>query len=295
MTDQIPPSSISLQNMATDISPGYPELAKLMGAHKGMSIYLRFADLNARDLLVYQAEILQLQEQLDVHDQFNPTGRSTVLKLLGQQRTQKEEDHWKLQMELRIKLKDYNEALLRQAKIQQLGKPDRYDLDCLTGWLEREKGGNNFLNYPENLPWTEERVSDLVALSKREHDLVTKWISERLVPWLFQIGLTTKKPKPDDEELGLVEWSDDSYTTASRTTSIITSSLIPSLAIVVLYFIHSLLARIFVAMGLSFLFSITLALLTSARAAEIFASTAAFAAVLVVFIGSTSIGPSGNA
>jgi len=77
------------------------------------------------------------------------------------------------------------------------------------------------------------------------------------------------------EELGMVEWSDDSYTTASRTMSVITSSLIPSLAIVILYFIHSLLARIFVAMGLSFLFSVTLALLTSARAAEIFASTAA--------------------
>jgi hypothetical protein len=81
---------------------------------------------------------------------------------------------------------------------------------------------------------------------------------------------------PGQEELGILEWPDDIFITASRTISVITSSLIPSLAILILYFIHSLLVRIFVAMGLSFLFSIALALLTCARAAEIFASTAAY-------------------
>ncbi|CAD0086717.1 unnamed protein product, partial [Aureobasidium vineae] len=263
------------QNLDPKETLGYPGLAKIMGAGTGMSIQLRFADLNARDLLVYQAEILQLEQQLEVHDQKVPWARTNILKPFGERRTAVEKEQWKVQMKLRSKLKDYNEALLRQANLQKLEKPNHYDLNILRCWLEHEKGGNNFLNSLEDLPWTEERESDLVALSKRKQDHFTKWTAETMIPWLLQKGVTTKTPLPGHEELGLVEWSDASYTTASRTISVVTSSLIPSLAIVVLYFIHSLLVRIFVAMGLSFLFSIALALLTSARAAEIFASTAA--------------------
>lgn len=53
------------------------------------------------------------------------------------------------------------------------------------------------------------------------------------------------------------------------------SIAMPSVAIVTLYFIHNLLARIFAALGFSVLFSAALALLTTARPAEIFAGTAA--------------------
>ncbi|KEQ89197.1 hypothetical protein M438DRAFT_330217 [Aureobasidium pullulans EXF-150] len=275
MTSQIPLSNISTQNVLPKDTHGYPELAKVMGAYRGMSIYLRFADLNARDLLVYQAEILQLEQQLEVYDQIVPWSKTNILKPLTEQRTDMEQEHWNAQMGLRSKLKDYNETLLRQAKIQELQQPSPYDLNILTRWLEHEKGGNNFLNGFEDLPWTEERSSDLIALSKRDQDHLTTWTAENLVPWFFRRGITSRQPLPGQEELGLTHHSDTTYTKTSRLISILTSSLIPSLAILILYFIHNLLARIFVAMGLSFLFSVALALLTQARAAEIFASTAA--------------------
>ncbi|THY73833.1 hypothetical protein D6C95_10124 [Aureobasidium pullulans] len=295
MTSQIPLSNISTQNVLPKDTHGYPELAKVMGAYRGMSIYLRFADLNARDLLVYQAEILQLEQQLEVYDQAIPWGKTNILKPLGESRSPMEKKHWNAQMKLRSKLKDYSrqiqaaiickitstdtreidEALLRQAKIQELQQPSPYDLNILTRWLEHEKGGNNFLNRFEDLPWTEERSSDLIALSKRDQDHLTTWTAEHLVPWFFRKGITSRQPLPGQEELGLTHHSDTTYTKASRLISVLTSSLIPSLAILILYFIHNLLARIFVAMGLSFLFSVALALLTQARAAEIFASTAA--------------------
>ncbi|KEQ72298.1 hypothetical protein M436DRAFT_48793 [Aureobasidium namibiae CBS 147.97] len=189
---------------------------------------------------------------------------------------------------------------------------DVVNISVLNRWLADKNEGNNFLNGLEDLPWTDERASDLVALSKRQNDHLTTWTAESLIPWFLRKGFTSKAPLLGQEEPGMVEWSDDSYTTASRTISVITSSLVPSLAIVILYFIHSLLARIFAALGLSFPFSIALALLTSARAAEIFRvrlrkSTSSddrdkvctdaehsFAAVLVVFIGSTSTGSLGT-
>jgi hypothetical protein len=80
---------------------------------------------------------------------------------------------------------------------------------------------------------------------------------------------------PGQEELGLVEWNEDTYHASAKALAIIFSTLIPSIAIVVLYFIHNFIARILTAMGLSFVFSITLALVTSVRASEIFASTVA--------------------
>ncbi|THV69644.1 hypothetical protein D6D29_10006 [Aureobasidium pullulans] len=192
MTSQIPLSNISSQNILPNDTHGYPELAKVMGAYRGMSIYLRFADLNARDLLVYQAEILQLEQQLEVYDQIVPWSKTNILKPLTEQRTDMEQEHWNAQMDLRSKLKDYNEALLRQAKIQELQQPSPYDLNILTRWLEHEKGGNNFLNGFEDLPWTEERSSDLIALSKRDQDHLTTWTAENLVPWFFRKGITSR-------------------------------------------------------------------------------------------------------
>ncbi|THW93684.1 hypothetical protein D6D15_02255 [Aureobasidium pullulans] len=176
---------------------------------------------------------------------------------------------------LAVVTEDIDEALIRQKRIQALPQPDGHDLDVLTRWLRHGKGGNNFLGVLEDLPWTQERSSDLIALSKRDLDHLTTWTAERLTPWFLKRGLKSMQPLPGQEELGLTHHSDPTYTKASRLISVLTSSLIPSLAILILYFIHNLLARIFVAMGLSFLFSVALALLTQARAAEIFASTAA--------------------
>lgn len=96
------------QDATAAATRGYPGLAKIMGAHKGMSIYLRFADLNARDLLVYQAEILELEQLLDAHDQITPCVKSYILKPNGEQRKPIEEEHWKVQMQLRNKLKEYS-------------------------------------------------------------------------------------------------------------------------------------------------------------------------------------------
>lgn len=71
-----------------------------------------------------------------------------------------------------------------------------------------------------------------------------------------------------------MEWKDESYSKAARVMAVLMSTLIPSIAVITLYCIHSLLTRIFVAMVFSTVFSIALAL-SHARTVEIFAATAA--------------------
>lgn len=166
-------------------------------------------------------------------------------------------------------------ALLKHSQICKLPKPNRYDLNLLQDWLARADGGNNFLTGIEDLPWLESESSDLVALDSRDFDSATRWFAEKILPWLYRNKVQSRSPLPGQEELGLVEWSDETYRRAARWLSVIASTCIPTLAIVVLYFIRNLIARILTAMGLSFVFSVSLALLTAARPAEIFAASAA--------------------
>lgn len=91
-----------------------------------------------------------------------------------------------------------------------------------------------------------------------------------------------------DEENGLVHYKDTTLSAITRVFTILVSSLLPSASIFVLYFVDSLIDRLAIIMGFSVLFSISLAVLTSAQKIEIFAATAAFASVQVVFVGSTA-------
>jgi hypothetical protein len=47
------------------MTEGYSKLALLQGTYPQLGIYRRFATLNARNLLYYQAELVDLEERLD--------------------------------------------------------------------------------------------------------------------------------------------------------------------------------------------------------------------------------------
>lgn len=192
-------------------------------------------------------------------------------------------------LEIRDKLEDYNTALMTQIKLHQVSGPRQHSINLLQDWLARKKGGNNFLSGVENTPWREEEQRDLVSFSNSTFDVLTSLVAEKVVPGLVACGLLTKNPMPGQEELGLREWSATSYHRASRAFVVIIATLMPSMATLVLYFVPSMIARILTAMLLSSVFSASMALSTKAKHAEIFSVTAAFAAVQVVFIGSTSL------
>ena len=66
------------------------------------------------------------------------------------------------------------------------------------------------------------------------------------------------------------------------------SSILPTLAILVLYYVHDMVQRIGLVIVFTTLFAMALAVFTDAKQVEVFSATAAFAAVEVVFIGSTT-------
>lgn len=192
----------------------YPGLAKVMGPHNDLALYRKFADLNARNLLYMQAEIMLLERELwtiafvDQHskdadrESYSQRAEKMIRSSGGDGGRQ-----WDKVIEIREKLKGYSkysrmrlhgrnaevvvdEALLQQAEINKLEKAQKQDLEVLQDWLRRPEGGNNFLQSFEDRPWSDD-TDDLVALGGigSDIDAVTKWTVSRAIPWLNQHGM----------------------------------------------------------------------------------------------------------
>lgn len=86
----------------------------------------------------------------------------------------------------------------------------------------------------------------------------------------------------------LYRYSEKGVRIAVRILGSLLSSLMPMISIIVLFFVNRLIVRLGLVCIFTLLFSLCMSLGTNARRMEVFASTAAFASVQVVFVGTTS-------
>jgi hypothetical protein len=89
------------------------------------------------------------------------------------------------------------------------------------------------------------------------------------------LTLTSQSPEPGYEHVGLMHWKEENFEAVARILNILLSALYPSVAIIALYYIRTMTARLGAVLAFSFLFSASLAVLTTAKPVEIFAATAA--------------------
>ncbi|KAK7987084.1 hypothetical protein PG988_002072 [Apiospora saccharicola] len=87
---------------------------------------------------------------------------------------------------------------------------------------------------------------------------------------------------------GLWHYSDNHIRLVSNLVGSGVSSLLPMLSIVALFYVEDTLARLGLVCAFTVVFSLFMFVTTQCRRVEIFAATAAFASVQVVFIGTTS-------
>ena len=95
---------------------GYPGLARLMSHGRGMPQFKRFAELNARNLQIMQAELLQLEMRLDAFNTLNQTSSDAECKrynddvaALIRSNTEIGNSQRNLILDIRAKLKEYSE------------------------------------------------------------------------------------------------------------------------------------------------------------------------------------------
>jgi hypothetical protein len=100
------------------MAPGYTSLTAEMTRHQGMAMFKRFRELNLRNLLYMQAEILHLELELTaIRDENKISGDEgkkkyeTDVSYLIRSSKESNPVEWNLILDMRAKLKEYSKAV----------------------------------------------------------------------------------------------------------------------------------------------------------------------------------------
>lgn len=193
-----------------------------------------------------------------------------------------------------------DEAISQLKMFSNLPAARDVNITALKSWSEHEKGGSGFLTGHEATVWDEEDDLSSVLDPGDNDDPVSRWISNNFLPWfhkkIWHVFKSSELPLwnptiSNEKVLAPVDIYADSRVTAVVTSlSTVLSSLLPCCSIFLLYYVHPPVVRLCIILALSLMFSIAMALIGKAKREGCFAATSAFAAVLVVFVGSTNTG-----
>ncbi|KPI43696.1 uncharacterized protein AB675_6190 [Cyphellophora attinorum] len=276
---------------------GYAKIAERISKHPELGIYRRFGALNAQNILYLQAEIHELEADLRNYaeeDAAQPRDSERSKYSRNWHKLSSSNDdrrQWNTVCLIREKLKEYNDLLAQQALITRYyRKPRGYDLDILRTCL-RSTSLPDYLPGLDSTIWDDPVLSqfDLVSLhpdNPEADDRLTHWISSYFIgPFHHLVGRHFKAKSTDFGEENLTDYSDAAIVKLSSILATVVSSVFPIVGVIILFFVQDLLARIGIIASLTAVFSFVLVVMTHARKVEIFAATAAFSAVLVVFLG----------
>ncbi|KIM92788.1 hypothetical protein OIDMADRAFT_139048 [Oidiodendron maius Zn] len=278
------------------IVDGYPKLAEHMGSTPEVSIFRRFETLNRQNLLYLQAELTALEKELrnleaesatcDAADPRSQYSRDWEWMNITDEKSNMN-PQWQLFLRIRAILKEYNETLLQQAAISSFPKIEAYNLDYLQKWLSHPSCGNFPLIGSDHTVWKDTPPRDLLALSIcPSSDPFTRWAINSFMPGYHRfIGHHFRKPHPGSQS-EYIEYNSRKIARAASLISTILAAVMLIAPVVILYEISSMRARLGIIAGFTVVFSLCMAGLTNAKRGDIFAATAAFAAVQVVFISS---------
>ncbi|OTA67809.1 hypothetical protein K449DRAFT_364252 [Hypoxylon sp. EC38] len=256
-------------------------------------VFRKFDRLSAVNLLYLQSEILEIEKRLDdihlltvhSHEMDLKDAASTWETLVAQcqsdkpsQFRQDAQDRMTLITELRVKLKEYHEALLLQSQIAQMRHPENRVLAAVRHFFQQPHpilGGKakTFLD----------DFKDLIALkTPTETDLLSSFLRRH---W------ASEKELSHDGVNHFARFSEQSISIAVNLITIVVAAVFLVGPIIGLDFARSPTAKLIMISLFTVAFAASIGLITTAKRAEIFAATAAYAAVLVVFVSNGELSP----
>ncbi|KAL7929792.1 hypothetical protein V8C35DRAFT_314331 [Trichoderma chlorosporum] len=275
---------------------GFPSLAAFIASDRDRTaaIFKRFNRLAARNLLALQSELAELQSRLDYYDQEDQGGRDTMQSLRNWQdykaRADEEPERMKLMSQLKMTMREYREALIFESTLAHIPAPDRKTLKAFrfNFFHGRPGQGNSFPMLGGQSSNLYDDPDDLVALQVAEDpDRLTMFVKDNF-GFLFQ----EEAPNGGSEVPAVGYASGHKIASFIAYLSIVLAALLLFGAILVLYKVNSNDLKLGLIALFTLLFAASTGLLTNATRSEVFASTAAYAAVLVVFVSGNIGGPS---
>ncbi|KAL1969630.1 hypothetical protein VTN77DRAFT_8183 [Rasamsonia byssochlamydoides] len=274
---------------------GYAKVAMMMCRNGELGIFRRFGELNFRNLLYLQAELIKLEGDLQELAQADQKSDNPMRRYYDQHWPLLSDPHagnaqWNKMLEIRRTLREYNDCLLQQKALSNLAKPAKYHLDFLRDWLVQPDMGNFPIISKDRDAWEKAVEHDLITLENQSSkDFFTSLVCEKFIPLYHRLlGHRHRASISWDPKSRIACYPDDKIQIALDALGTTVSCLMPITATVALYYIQSMAVRLGVTAIFTAVFSLALCLMTKARRVEIFAATAAFAAVLVVFLGTNN-------
>ncbi|KAL9083394.1 MAG: hypothetical protein Q9165_008544 [Trypethelium subeluteriae] len=276
------------------VPAGYPQLAKWMGLRSETAIFQRFGFLNKLNLLHMQAELKNLEKKLEKAQRRDSQSHIEEERLYSadfyflNDTECGNNEQLDLLKDIRVKLEKYNTALLQQAQILAMNPPSENDLDSIQRYIASPEMGPFSLLGTDSEVWgsvhsPKGHEADIITLLPRKKaDMFTKLLIEKGTQKFFECGLGRfLKPSPVH---GLVGYEESTLFRLTYLMTTALASLLPIASITVLYFVSSMKMRLAIIAIFTLFLSFSLAFFTSAKRTEIFALTAAFSAVQVVFV-----------
>ncbi|KAK3320511.1 hypothetical protein B0T19DRAFT_477768 [Cercophora scortea] len=281
---------------------GYAKLVKLITTSPGIAIFRKFSSLNLLNLLRLQAELHDLEYQLEeargednsaVDDPNRPHYRSSFRTMI---RNAEDGDsvQYELLLEIGKKLEQYNTALQNVLSLESTVKPTAENLKFLRMWLvgPADSFGNDFLRHAgvEQSVWDEPNEDDLITMQapKPDESSFSQLLNEKLIDIYHGVIVRFSKNTNKAKDGKIRAYDTTKFARVGAGIVAALSALLPTTAILVLYYVNSMAQRIGLVVLFTSFFSIALAIFTKAKPIEMLSATAAFAAVEVVYIGSAS-------
>ncbi|KAF2138996.1 uncharacterized protein K452DRAFT_79309 [Aplosporella prunicola CBS 121167] len=288
-----------------DYPLGYPRLAAFQTSDPSFSIYRGFGYLHSRVLLDLQYELSELEEELEERDSYDGQIEDTARRLRSRKtddlesensepREDIDEDEYELRprrvilKDIRETLVQYDEVLNKARRIGTLQKPNKRDFNSVANWFHNQKP------LVQREWYTIKRQEDMLTLRQGREWAGFDGIVEaalrkcdcRLLQMIFRPRALTEKT----EDKCVFYYASNRVETLC---AVIITSVIFVLLVLPVFAMYKLTSfgdrsSTFDAIGVlvvfTLLFSAAMSLLTKAKRHELFAASAAYCAVLVVFI-----------
>ncbi|CRK29241.1 hypothetical protein BN1708_004917 [Verticillium longisporum] len=268
---------------------GYSRLAAAMGQQPDLAIFMRFNALSAEILLHRQAEIVALRDELwECQKNDNSAAKGTnrseyahdsaTLQASIKSNDPETDDprQWEIFLELRGKLKEYQEALVAHRQMVEFRQPHRRQVESLVEWMDDQKRGDIFLLGIDSDVWKTTELADLVNMEPSSPDGFTnRWSLGFLYYYDKVIGHRIHATDEAEHSRNAIVYQNQRIMAFARTFKTIVACMFPIVAIITLYFIKTLPVRLGVIGGFTLFFALVLDKATSASVKDIFSATAA--------------------
>jgi hypothetical protein len=168
---------------------------------------------------------------------------------------------------------------LQQRQLATFSPPDPGNLSFLKDWLKDPRQGNQTLEGPDGDVWSADQKDLLVVAEDSINDSFSKLVRKRVLQYYHDI-ISVRFKAPSDTERGLYHYQEETVLRLADVIGTVVSALLPILAVVVLYCVKNMWARLGLVALFTVLFSLVLGLVATGKRIEVFAATAAFVCVI---------------